>query len=76
MITGRQIQAARAMLGWSQQKLADRALISRNAVNRIENDRVDARMDTVDAIMKALSKAGIQFINEPSFEGVRLRTRK
>ena len=32
MITGSQIRAARAMLGWSQQDLADKALLSETAV--------------------------------------------
>jgi ribosome-binding protein aMBF1 (putative translation factor) len=32
MITPRQIRAARALLGWSQQQLADKAIVSLNAV--------------------------------------------
>jgi predicted transcriptional regulator len=76
MINGRQIQAARALLGWTQQDLADRAIVSRNAVNRIENATVDARTSTVDSMLRALAKAGVQFINEDGYEGVRLRKRK
>jgi transcriptional regulator with XRE-family HTH domain len=76
MISGRQIQAARALLGWSQQDLADKAIVSRNAVNRIENARVDAKTSTIEAMLRALGKAGIQFISESGYEGVRLRKRK
>lgn len=76
MISGRQIQAARALLGWTQEKLAEKAIVSRNAVNRIENARVDARTSTVESMIRALAKAGIQFINEQGYEGVRLRKRR
>jgi len=40
MITPRQIRAARALLGWSQQKLADKAIVSLNAVTRLERGEV------------------------------------
>jgi hypothetical protein len=46
------------------------------ALNRIENARVDARTSTVDSMLRALAKAGIQFISENGYEGVRLRKRK
>ena len=73
MITPRQIRAARALLGWSQQQLADKAIISLNALTRLERGRVDPRVSTLDAVHKALSKAGIEFLsaNEKG-EGVRL----
>ena len=45
MITKRQIRAARAFLGWSQQQLADKAIISLNAVTRLERGEVDPRDD-------------------------------
>lgn len=76
MISGRQIQAARALLGWTQEKLAEKAIVSRNAVNRIENARVDARTSTVESMVGALAKAGIRFINEQGYEGVQLRKRR
>jgi DNA-binding XRE family transcriptional regulator len=69
VITGRQIRAARALLGWSQQQLADSAIISVNAVRRLEGDSVDPRVSTVMAAEKALSLAGIEFL--PA-EGIRL----
>jgi transcriptional regulator with XRE-family HTH domain len=76
MISGRQIHAARALLGWTQEKLAEKAIVSRNAVNRIENARVDARTSTLESIVRALAKAGILFINDQGYEGVRLRKRR
>jgi predicted transcriptional regulator len=74
MITARQIRAARALLRWSQQDLADKALVSINAVTRLERDEVDPRFSTVMAVQKAITKAGIEFISEDDRkgEGVRL----
>lgn len=74
MITGRQIQAARALLGWSQQYLADRAVISRNALSRLEAGKVDPRTSTVQAIRRVLEEAGIEFLSgEGNSEGVRIK---
>src|SRR6266436_457240 len=62
MITKRQIRAARAFLGWSQQQLADKAIISLNAVTRLEKGKVDSRLSTLSAIEKALTRAGVEFL--------------
>lgn len=73
MITARQIRAARALLGWSQQQLADKAILSLNAVNRLERGEVDPRYSTLMAIHRALTKAGIEFLSiDGKGEGVRL----
>lgn len=74
MITPRQIRAARALLGWSQQELADKAIVSLNAVTRLERGEVDPRLSTITAVQKALTKAGVEFIpaDERKGEGVRL----
>lgn len=75
MISSRQIRAARALLGWSQQELADRAILSLNAVKRLETGYGDPRMSTVMAVKGALEAAGVEF--QPATggqgEGVRLR---
>ncbi len=77
MITPRQIRAARALLGWSQQQLADKAIVSLNAVTRLEKAKVDSRASTLRAIEKALSKAGVEFlVADVKGEGVRLRSPK
>lgn len=74
MISARQIRAARALLGWSQQELADRAILSLNAVKRLEGGRGDPRMSTVAAVRTALEAAGIRFLaaDEAKGEGVRV----
>ena len=73
MITPRQIRGARGLLGWSQQELADRAIVSVNAVNRLERGQVDSRTSTLAAVEKALLRAGVEFIApDTKGEGVRL----
>jgi len=77
MITPRQIRAARALLGWSQQQLADKAIVSLNAVTRMEKGKVDSRLSTVSAVEKALTKAGVEFLPAGERgEGVRMRSPK
>ena len=77
MITARQIRAARALLGWSQQQLADRAIVSLNALARLEKGSVDSRVSTVNAVQKPLLKAGIEFLAaDQKGEGVRLKSPK
>lgn len=74
MVTARQIRAARALLGWSQQQLADRAIVSTNALNRLERGLVDSRASTLSAVEKALVRGGVEFIAaDIKGEGVRLR---
>ncbi len=77
MITARQIRAARALLGWSQQQLADKAIVSLNALARLENGSVDSRVSTLQAVEKALMKAGVEFLSAgEKGEGVRLKSPK
>jgi transcriptional regulator with XRE-family HTH domain len=73
MITARQIRAARALLGWTQQQLADAAIVSFGAVTRLERGEVDPRVSTMTAIQGALVKAGVEFLPAgDKGEGVRL----
>ncbi|MGD0866505.1 MAG: helix-turn-helix transcriptional regulator [Rhizomicrobium sp.] len=72
MITACQIRAARALLGWSQQDLADKSVISVNAIRRLETGHVDPRLSTVTAVQKAIVKAGVVLLSNGDMgEGVR-----
>ena len=75
MVTARQIRAARSLLGWTQQDLADKAIVSLNAVARLEAGTVDSRMSTVAAVQKALEEGGALFLpaDRALGEGVRLQ---
>lgn len=77
MISARQIRTARALLGWSQQQLADKAIVSLNALVRLEKGNVDSRVSTLQAVEKALTKAGVEFLSAgEKGEGVRLKSPK
>ena len=72
MITSRQVRAARALLGWSQEVLADKALVALTALKRLESDRLSVRDRTRDAVRKVLEAAGIVFLSAGRGEGVML----
>ena len=64
--SGRQIRAARALLGWSQAELASFAGISTPTVGRIEakTGPVGGRIDTAVKLIRTLEAAGIVFVSE------------
>lgn len=71
-----QIKAARALLRWSQEDLADASGVSIPTIKRLEavSGPIGGREQTADAIRAALESAGIQFIEENGGgPGVRLR---
>lgn len=61
MPTIEQIRAARAMLGWSQGDLADKAGLSQTGIARIENGSHKPNASTTEKISHALGKQGIVF---------------
>jgi transcriptional regulator with XRE-family HTH domain len=69
-----QIKAARALLGWSQERLAEMAGVSVPTVKRLEaaSGPLGGRQDTGRKLRGALERAGIDFINGKQ-PGVRLR---
>jgi transcriptional regulator with XRE-family HTH domain len=73
-ISGRQIAAARALIGFSQRELASKAKISTSTLIRMEAKIGEAvgLINNIAAVRAALEDAGIEFINgdEP---GVRLK---
>lgn len=77
-MTSAQMRAARAMLDWSQAKLAEESGVSVETIKRLE--RMDGAIEatkvaTLDAIRKTLVGAGVEFTNgdEP---GVKLRAKR
>jgi len=70
-----QLRAARALLGWSQTDLADRAALSLPTVKRLEGEFGPRVSDEAKAKLKrALEQAGVEFIDENGGgPGVRLR---
>ena len=72
MITSRQVRAARALLGWTQETLADRALVALTALKRLESERHEVREATREAVHRALEAAGITFVSSGRTKGVML----
>jgi predicted transcriptional regulator len=62
MIDGRQIRAARAMLGWSREDLLQASGVSMSALLRMEGALADSRTSTLNKVVNALTQAGIEFI--------------
>ena len=60
LVYAAQVRGARALLGWSQGDLAERAGISKQTVNRIESGNMDARFSTVSALGEAFRGAGVE----------------
>lgn len=63
MATIEQIRAARALLGWSQGELAERAGLSQTGIARIEAGSSQPNTSTVARILQAFATAGIDFID-------------
>jgi transcriptional regulator with XRE-family HTH domain len=72
MVTSGQVRAARALLGWTQKLLADKALVALTALKPLESDRLSVRDATRDAVRKALEAAGVGFLSSGRGEGVML----
>lgn len=69
-ITAPQIKAARALLDWSQDQLAESCGLSIATIRKIECGHISPRNSTMGGIQHALESAGLEFI-EPN--GVRQR---
>ncbi len=64
-MTGNQLQAARALIGWSQAQVAEASNVSIPTVKRAEGaGKIAASSNAVDAIQSALEAQGIQFLDE------------
>lgn len=64
MIEGRQIRAARGLLGWSRSDLIEASGVSMSALLRLESAQADSRSSTLNKVITALNAAGIEFIDD------------
>jgi transcriptional regulator with XRE-family HTH domain len=72
----RQSRAARSLLGWSQQQLADSASVSLATIQLFETAKREPIPNNLTAIRRAFESAGVDFIPAKSGKGgvgVRLR---
>ena len=73
MITARQSRAARALLGWTQETLADKARVSLTALKRLESESdLKVYESTRDQVRRALEANGILLLVSDQGEGVML----
>jgi transcriptional regulator with XRE-family HTH domain len=72
MILGEQVRAARGLLGWSQQELADAAEVGLSTVKTFESGKRKPIRANMTAIQNALETAGVVFnLDEGTGQGVR-----
>ena len=78
MISGVQIRAGRALLGWDQAKLGQAAGISIITVKRLEaaGEDIHAHFATVMKVKAAFEEAGVIFLGEESGLGYGVRLRR
>ena len=74
MITPAQCRAARGLLSWSQQNLADRAGVGIMTIHQFEKEGSQPRRATLEVVRRAFENASVEFIDENGGDpGVRLR---
>jgi predicted transcriptional regulator len=78
MLSGVQIRAARALLGWDQVKLSETAGVSTITVKRLEaaGEDIHAHFGTVMKVKTAFEDAGVLFLGEESGLGYGVRLRR
>jgi hypothetical protein len=75
-LTSAQIRAARALIRWSAQQLADASAVGVTTIRRAELTASETKLTRVNdhAIRRTLEAAGVEFIDaEGGGPGVRLR---
>jgi transcriptional regulator with XRE-family HTH domain len=75
ILTVEQSRAARGLLGWNQNQLADAAHIGSATIRRFEAGRRVPVYNNLMAIRRALEDAGVEFIPAKSGKGVGVRLR-
>ena len=77
MLTPAQCRAARGLLDWSQQALANQAGVGIVTVRQVEAGVTEPRRATLVVLRQAFERGGIEFIDENGGgPGVRLRKRQ
>ena len=70
MTIGRQIRAGRGLLKWSGAVLAEKAGLTRDTINKIEDESVQPREGTLKDIIRVFEENGVEFTDN---SGVRLK---
>jgi len=70
LVNASQIRAARALLNWSQEELAEASGLSVATIRKLEAGNISPRDKTMDSIVSALEQVKVEFLSS----GVRLRS--
>lgn len=72
--TGRQLRAARALMGWEQVELAKASGVAIGTIRRMESFEglIGANAATLRKVQLALERAGVEFLNHDR-PGVRIK---
>ena len=73
-----QLRAARALLDWNQTVTAQKSGLSVETIKRLENMKGTlgaTKVETLDAIVKAFERAGVEFTNGDQ-PGVRMKAKR
>lgn len=72
MITAAQVRAARALLNWTQDELAQRSNVAARSIRNLENEDRRSYAQTIDSLRAAFESAGIVFLEVVGGRGVLL----
>jgi transcriptional regulator with XRE-family HTH domain len=72
----KQSRAARGLLGWTQQSLADAANVSLATIQFFETSKREPIPNNLAAIRRALEEAGVEFIPAKNGKGIGVRLRE
>ena len=76
MFSPSQLRAARGLVAWSRERLAEASGVSVIAIKTFENGNSDPRMSTMTALRSALLKAGVIFTDATDERGPGVAFRK
>jgi len=76
VLTPAQLRAARALLGWSREDLADKSGVGAETVKNFELRGSDPKLGTVNKWRRALEQAGVTFLEESESDGPGVRLKK
>jgi len=76
MMKPAQLRAARALLGWSREDLAEASGVGAGTIKDFEVEKSDPKQGTVNKWRRALEAAGVEFQEETETSGPGVRLKK
>ena len=70
LLVGAQVRAARALLGWSQEELAQRSELNRRTIALFEEGKSVPYSKTDDRLRQTFEASGVAFLNDDKRVGV------